>query len=147
MRSPDCVGALILNSEGKVFVQRRSPTRRVFPGVWDIVGGHVEAGETAEGALGREIEEETGWRLRRIVARIVDWEWEHDGVLRHEADYIVEVDGDLSAPQLENGKHDAHAWVGPNDLELMTIGRDSADVGLRHVVERALAFRQTSGNM
>ena len=100
-----------------------SPTRRVFPGVWDIVGGHVEAGETAEGALGREIEEETGWRLRRIVARIVDWGWEHDGVLRHEADYIVEVDGDLSAPQLENGKHDAHAWVGPNDLELMTIGR------------------------
>lgn len=44
MREPDCVGAIIRNGEGRVFVQRRSGTRRVLPEIWDIVGGHIEGG-------------------------------------------------------------------------------------------------------
>ena len=62
-REPNCVGALIRNDRGYVFAQRRLSTRRVFPGAWDIVGGHIEPGETLEEALAREIEEETGWEL------------------------------------------------------------------------------------
>lgn len=112
MRSPSCVGALIRDDQGRVFVQRRSTTRRVLPGIWDIVGGHIEAGETLEEALAREIKEETGWELRHVGAQIADWEWEHDGIVRRELDYLVVVGGDLAAPQLEAGKHDAYAWVG-----------------------------------
>jgi 8-oxo-dGTP pyrophosphatase MutT (NUDIX family) len=44
-------------------VHRRSWDRRTFPGCWDIVGGHVEAGEDLLTALNREVEEETGWQL------------------------------------------------------------------------------------
>jgi 8-oxo-dGTP pyrophosphatase MutT (NUDIX family) len=76
-RNPGCVGALIRNDEGRIFVQRRSPTRRVLSGIWDIVGGHIEAGETLEEALAREIGEETGWALRELGAQIADSEWEH----------------------------------------------------------------------
>jgi len=47
---------------------------------------------------------------------IADWEWEVDGVVRHELDYLVDVDGDLAAPALEQGKHDAYAWVGADNL-------------------------------
>ena len=135
-----CVGALILNSEGKVFLQRRSATRRMFPGVWDIVGGHVEEGESAQEALRREIEEETGWTSLRVVAQVAAWDWEHDGIPRNEVDYLVEVEGDLDAPQLELGKHDAHAWVGPDELDLLVEGRYPADDGLLVVVRRALQF-------
>lgn len=67
---PICVGALIRNDRGRVFVQRRSLTRRVAPGIWAIVGGHLETGESLEEALAREIKEETGWHLRRIGALI-----------------------------------------------------------------------------
>jgi RimJ/RimL family protein N-acetyltransferase len=138
-----CVGALIRDGGNRVFAQRRSPTRRLLPGIWDVVGGHVEPGETPEQALAREIEEETGWRLRRIEARLTDWEWQQHGVTRREFDYLVEVDGDLAAPRLEEGKHDACAWLGPGDLELMMAGRTDGDRRLRDIVARAARTRLT----
>lgn len=139
----DVVGALIRDQRGRVFAHRRSPNRRLLPGAWDIVGGHVEAGETPLAALAREITEETGWRLRRVEAVLADWAWEFDGWVRRELDYLVEVDGDLDAPRLEAGKHDAYAWAGPDDLELLTDQRLDGDDRLRDVVAKAVRTRLT----
>ncbi|MGV9272864.1 NUDIX hydrolase [Streptomyces griseosporeus] len=60
------VGAVVLDGRGRAFAQRRGAGRRLFPDCWDIVGGHVEAGESLLEALAREVREETGWRLRRV---------------------------------------------------------------------------------
>jgi RimJ/RimL family protein N-acetyltransferase len=138
------VGALIRDGRNRVYVHRRSPDRRLLPGTWDIVGGHVEPGESPEGALAREIEEETGWRLRRIEAVLAGWEWTVDGVTRHETDYLVEVNGDLTAPRLEAGKHDAYDWVGPENPELLMAGRTDGDRRLRDLVARTVRTRLTS---
>ena len=138
MRAPGCVGALIRNDEGRVFVQRRSATRRVLPGIWDIVGGHLEVGESVHDALAREIREETGWLLRGIGQQVADWEWEFDGVIRRELDYLVEVDGDLTVVKLEDGKHDRYAWIGLDNLHVMTEGRSDGDCRLRDIVARAI---------
>ncbi|WP_370664652.1 NUDIX hydrolase [Streptomyces sp. IBSBF 2507] len=112
------VGAVILNREGRAFAQKRSGERRLFPGAWDIVGGHVEEGETLLTALAREVEEETGWRLTHVQRFLGTTTWTGDdgGGLRHEADYLVEVDGDLDHPELEWSKHSAYDWFGPHDL-------------------------------
>ena len=45
---------------GKVLLVRRSPHARHYPDVWDLFGGHVEAGESLEEALRREAREELG---------------------------------------------------------------------------------------
>jgi mutator protein MutT len=52
---------------------KRAAERAFYPGVWDLIGGHVEAGETPEEALTREIQEEIGVTPRswREVARVV----------------------------------------------------------------------------
>lgn len=144
MADAQCVGALVRDDRHRVFVHRRSPERRLLPGVWDIVGGHVEPGESLEQALAREISEETGWRLRRVEALLADWQWEHRQVVRAERDYLVEVDGDLAAPRLEEGKHDAYAWIGPRDLDLMMAGRSDGDRRLRDIVARAVRTRLTA---
>lgn len=115
----------------------------MLPGSWDIVGGHLEPGETAEEALAREIEEETGWRLDEIQAVLADWEWEHQGVVRHELDYLVTVHGELAEPRLEAGKHDASAWVGPADLELMMENRTDGDRRLLEIVALGVRLRLT----
>lgn len=143
IRPPSCVGALIRDGENRVFVQRRSPHRRLLPGAWDIVGGHVEAGETAKAALHREIYEETGWTLRRIEAVIADWEWQDNGVVRRELDYLVEVSGDLRRPRLEPAKHDDCHWVSFRDTDFLREALDSGNEGLWNIIARATRIRLT----
>lgn len=69
--------ALIPDDLGRIFVQQRTLTRRLFPGCWDLVGGHVEEDEDVISALTREIREETGWTLRTIRHEISVKAWRH----------------------------------------------------------------------
>jgi 8-oxo-dGTP diphosphatase len=57
-----CVGAVVHDAAGRLLlIQRgREPSR----GLWSLPGGRVEAGETAEQAVQREVLEETGLRVR-----------------------------------------------------------------------------------
>ncbi|GGX85009.1 NUDIX hydrolase [Streptomyces fructofermentans] len=112
------VGAVVLNRRGEAFAQRRAADRLLFPGAWDIVGGHVEDGESLLDALAREVREETGWTLRRVRRHLGTGTWVGDDGLgpRHEADFLVEVDGDLDRPRLEPSEHTACGWFGPDDL-------------------------------
>jgi len=112
-----CAAALIFDGAGRVFVQRRSLDRRLFPGAWDVVGGHLEPGETTLEALRREIHEETGWRLASILAELEPITYTgDDGLTRVEEDFLVRVDGDLDNPRLERDKHTEYRWIGPDDV-------------------------------
>lgn len=52
----------IINRNGEVFLQHRSPDKFICPSMWDTaVGGHVTYGEQLEEALYREAEEELGF--------------------------------------------------------------------------------------
>ncbi|GGZ50142.1 hypothetical protein GCM10010387_50590 [Streptomyces inusitatus] len=113
------VGALIRDPYDRIFVQRRSAGRRLFPECWDIVGGAVEEGESLLDALHRETAEETGWRLRRVLARVAHKEWTANGLRHIESDYVVEVDGDLSSPELERDKHTEFAWIAAGETLLL----------------------------
>jgi 8-oxo-dGTP diphosphatase len=55
------VAALV--REGRVLLVHRSPSRRAYPGVWDLPGGHVETGEAELAALTREMHEELGVQI------------------------------------------------------------------------------------
>ena len=75
------VGALRPDGCGRVFEHRRGWHRRLLPGCWDIVGGHVEADEDLLAALERDIAEETGWRLRGSpqLIYVADWQSQTGG--------------------------------------------------------------------
>ncbi|MBW2971083.1 NUDIX domain-containing protein [Candidatus Woesearchaeota archaeon] len=56
-------GAAVLleNSKGEIFVHKRTMTKEVAPGLYDVqVGGGVRFGESYEEAAKRELEEEVG---------------------------------------------------------------------------------------
>ena len=54
---------LVLNSQGELYVQKRTMTKDVFPGYYDpAAGGVVLAGESYEACARRELEEEMGIR-------------------------------------------------------------------------------------
>ncbi len=55
------VHVMVVNSSGDILLQKRAMSKDVAPGRWDTsVGGHVDAGETVEYALRREMREELG---------------------------------------------------------------------------------------
>ncbi|MER8771494.1 NUDIX hydrolase [Mesorhizobium sp. M0960] len=54
------VGALLVYHDRKVLMGLRATWKSAWPGHWDTIGGRVEAGETLEEALVREIQEEIG---------------------------------------------------------------------------------------
>ena len=102
-----CAGALIVDHDGRIFFQRRSPATTPFPNCWDIVGGHLEPGEDIDEALRREITEETGWVLSHVLGQVGEYRYVgDDGLARIENDFLVRVDGDLDRP--EAGGRQAH---------------------------------------
>ena len=107
------VGILCTNSAGLVYVHRRTSTKDIFPGMYDMfVGGVVASGESAADAARREILEELGIdgpeprhlfnhlylgpRNRTWVA-VYEVEW--DGPIRHQ-ESEVEWGAFLSFPEL-----------------------------------------------
>ncbi|MEW2397712.1 NUDIX domain-containing protein [Streptomyces sp. NPDC046862] len=56
-----CAFIHVRDAEGRIFVHRRTPTKLVFPSLYDMwVGGVVGAGESYDDAALREAEEELG---------------------------------------------------------------------------------------
>ena len=70
-----CVGVMLFNGEGRVFVGRRSD--RSEEGVdstwWQMPQGGLNEGEDPEAGARRELAEETGVKSARFVARARDW--------------------------------------------------------------------------
>ena len=57
------VHIIICDRENRFLLQKRSMKKQYFPGIWDMTGGQVQAGESgAEGAC-REAAEEVGLRF------------------------------------------------------------------------------------
>jgi 8-oxo-dGTP pyrophosphatase MutT (NUDIX family) len=130
-----CVGALIVDDRGRIFVQRRSPTRRLFANCWDVVGGHLEPGESVMQALHREVAEETGWRVTEVLDIVGEYAYRgDDGQDRIECDFLVRVAGDLDAPCLEAGKHTEFRWLEPAGLDLLDEYKPPSEWLLRELV-------------
>jgi 8-oxo-dGTP diphosphatase len=62
------VMVLLFDRRGRLLVYLRDDKPEIpFPNHWDFIGGHLEAGETPEAALVREVKEEIGVDLREWV--------------------------------------------------------------------------------
>ena len=104
------VAIAILYREGEFLLQLRDniPTI-VHPGVWALFGGHVEAGETIEEAVKREIQEEINYCLPADTRKFKSYP--SANVIRHvfvaplnvsleELDLLEGWDFDLVSPQV-----------------------------------------------
>ncbi|MCL2871569.1 MAG: 8-oxo-dGTP diphosphatase MutT [Betaproteobacteria bacterium] len=67
------VAAAILTRSGKEFLLTQRPAGKVYAGYWEFPGGKIEAGETEQAALARELEEELGI----VVERATPWQIVH----------------------------------------------------------------------
>jgi 8-oxo-dGTP diphosphatase len=126
------VGAVIVVERKIVLIRRRYEP---LAGRWSLPGGIVELGETLEGAVAREMEEETGLRVEvgpviEVFDRITR---DHEGRIRYHyvlVDYLCRpLGGDLRA----GSDVDDAVLVEPADL-----GRYDLTGKATAVIERAL---------
>ena len=73
--NPVLASCAVVTRGGRVLLARRA--HEPYAGLWDLPGGFLEAGETPERALGRELREELDVKARR--ARLVGFEPDHYG--------------------------------------------------------------------
>lgn len=66
-----CVGVMVLNAEGRVFVGRR--IFQELGQAWQMPQGGVDDGEDLREAALRELVEETGITKVRVLAEAADW--------------------------------------------------------------------------
>jgi isopentenyldiphosphate isomerase len=65
------IHALVFNSRGEIFLQKRSMSKDREPGKWDSsTSGHLDSGEDYDTAAVRELHEEIGLIVKKIPERL-----------------------------------------------------------------------------
>jgi 8-oxo-dGTP diphosphatase len=107
----DVVAAVIKREDGKVLIARRGKGH-AFADLWEFPGGKMEAGETAEQALAREIKEELDTDID--VGRLIhDWKYRYDfGNIR----FLAFESKIVNNRQPRNLEHSELSWVGISEL-------------------------------
>ena len=117
------VSAIPVNPQGKILLQQRDDRPDlVFPGCWTTFGGAIEAGETPDEAMRRELLEETGLELPLKLWKVHDEMVELKGapLLVRRYIYIGPIDQPAESITLNEGQ--ALGFFGPEDLDMLKIG-------------------------
>ena len=106
------VGAILVK-DGKLLLGRRSAHKKNYPGVWDIIGGHVEPEEQGWQALVRELKEELG------VAPVRMWVMGEVEIGKTHTLSIFVVDAWINEPAIRNDEHSELGWFTPEEASAL----------------------------
>ena len=110
MKQIEVVAAIIYDSEGRIFATQRGYGD--YKDWWEFPGGKMEAGETPEEALRREIWEELETRI--VVEKFVETvEWDYPQFHLSMHCYLCHVE----SGHLELKEHEAAKWLNKEELE------------------------------
>ena len=110
MKRVHVAAAVIRGANGKILIARRADTQHQG-GLWEFPGGKVEAGESVEAALGRELKEELGIVVEAARPLI---KVQHDYPDKHVLLDVWEVSAFSGEPHGAEGQ--PLAWVSPREL-------------------------------
>lgn len=127
---------MIKNNQGKLWIPRRHPNKKVLPNVLDgSVVGHVSSGETYEQCLLRETQEEAGFDLSKLKYRCVGKVNPHvDDSFCFATIYEVELD---DVPDWNRNDFVEYYWLTPQEIvNKIESGQDDAKDTLLVVLKK-----------
>ena len=119
--------AILVDPRGWVLLQERDEHAPVAPDRWSMIGGHVEDGEDFEPAAYREVEEETGIRLR--PGDLTLWseaqhEWDDGQSPRHYTVWVGRTG--LTDADIVVGEGRQIVFVHPDDVTELDLSHSAA---------------------
>lgn len=135
---PVSVKAVIHDGRGRILLQKRDDDAAIIePGRWGLFGGLVEAGETPENALTRELHEELGSRVGDIERELYRTERGPFGIIN--VIYLVPCTEAADSFTLHEGQ--AFGWFGLDEL----VGLPVSVLISRHLSQILRALAKTNG--
>ncbi len=110
----------LFNSEGQMLIQKRTDTKRAWPGVWDLTaGGGSVSGDSSQSAVARELYEELGIDM--------SFEGERPFITVHFTQgfddiYVVEREVDLATLRLQPEEVSDVRWASEEEILSMIDG-------------------------
>ncbi len=124
----------------KVYLAQRATTKKFFPGVFEIPGGHIDFGEDIIAGLKREVREELG---KDIVVgdpfSAFTYMNEVKGAHAVEIAFFAEFVGNLDDVQLHPEDHMADGWFAADEFSKFSVNRAADDTELT-VIRRGFAL-------
>lgn len=102
----------------KVFLPKRASTKKFLPGVFELVGGHIEFGEDIEAGLKREVREELGKEITlgepfAAFTYINEVKGSHSIEVIYFAQFVGGIDGIILNPE----DHSEYTWLSEQEVK------------------------------
>ncbi len=106
----------IMNSKNEFLIQKRSETKRLYPGLWSITSGGTDSGETTVETAYREVKEELGIEIKpEELELMMSYKRNHDFV----DVYLARKDINLEEIVMQKEEVTEVKWVTKEKLEEM----------------------------
>lgn len=105
------VGVAVFDTSSRLLLLQRSASEDTYPLMYEIPGGHVESDDESIGhAVGRELKENTGLTLKRIVE-------ETSKGITAQLNFVVELEeGDMKVT-MNPEEHQAFGWISEMEID------------------------------
>ena len=107
-----CVGVILYQDDGRFFLNHSPKWSK-----WIVPGGKIEAGETEEEALRREIREELGieitnlYRFPGMTIKKPSADFHDQTIEFHFIDFLAQPVGDIQPERIDTKEIDAGRWL------------------------------------
>ncbi len=128
----------------KIYIQKRSSTRKSYSNTWELAGGMMEMNEVFKTCIKRELKEELNLELLQINDLIHESECVINNKKCGYSVFYIEVLG-WDNFKLEEGKADEFKWICKDEIEILNIKREDGKIS--PVYEAVVKFFDLQSNV
>jgi len=119
----------------KIFLAKRADTKKFMPGIYELLGGHIDFGEDVKAGLKREVLEETGLNVNLGDAF---YEFTYNNWVKGshsiEVVYFATLIDPLENIKLHPDDHSGYEWITAKEvIKFMQPGRQPGDSEIQAV--------------